>query len=121
MMSVHLAAARATAALPTLTPKHPPGAGLRMAGADKPAMRITADPRLATALASAVLIGLYPSRALAQDEAALRSYFEGRRVTVTIDMPGTSDGVDIQVDSPRPLDYQRYGDRLKADGAAIRA
>lgn len=57
----------------------------------------------------------------AQDEAALRSFFEGLRVTVTIDMPGTSDGVDIHADSSRPLDYQRYGERLKAYGIAIRA
>lgn len=64
---------------------------------------------------------MYAAPAAAQDESALRSFFEGKRVTVTIDVPGTSDGVDLQVDSPRPLDYQRYGDRLKAYGPAIRA
>ena len=64
---------------------------------------------------------MFAAPAAAQNESALRSFFEGKRVTVTIDMPGTSDGVDLQVDSPRPLDYQRYGDRLKAYGPAIRA
>jgi hypothetical protein len=59
--------------------------------------------------------------ALAQDEAALKAFFEGRRVTVKIDMPGTSDGVDIRVDSNRPLDSQQYGERLKQYGAAIHA
>ena len=59
--------------------------------------------------------------AFAQDEAALRSYFEGRRVTVKIDMPGTSDGVDLRADAPRPLDYARYGQRLKIYGPALRA
>lgn len=57
----------------------------------------------------------------AQDEAALRSYFEGRRVTVKIDMPGTSDGVDVHADASRPIDYGRYGERLKSYGTAIRA
>lgn len=57
----------------------------------------------------------------AQDEATLRTYFEGRRVTVKIDMPGTSDGVDVRTDASRPIDYQRYGDRLKTYGTAIRA
>jgi hypothetical protein len=55
----------------------------------------------------------------AQNEAALRSFFEGRRVALKIDMPGTSDGVDIHADASRALDYQRYGDRLKSYGTAI--
>jgi hypothetical protein len=84
-------------------------------------MRITPERRVTAALAFAALLILYAAPAAAQDESALRSFFEGQRVTVTIDMPGTSDGVDLQVDSPRPLDYQRYGDRLKANGTAIRA
>jgi hypothetical protein len=57
----------------------------------------------------------------AQDEAALRASFEGRRVTVKIDMPGTSDGVDVHAGASRPVDFQRYGDRLKSYGTAIRA
>ena len=72
-------------------------------------------------LACASFFQMFATGAAAQSESALRSFFEGRRVTVTIDMPGTSDGVDLQVDSPRPIDYQRYGDRLKAYGPAIRA
>ena len=34
--------------------------------------------------------------AAAQNEAALKSFFEGKRVTLKIDMPGTADGVDVQ-------------------------
>ena len=64
-------------------------------------------------------VGTVPARA--QDEQALRAFFEGHRVTVTLDMPGTSDGIDIQADSSRPLDAREYGDRIKANGAAIRA
>ena len=36
------------------------------------------------------------SPAGAQTEETLRAAFEGKRVTLRIDMPGTSDGVDIQ-------------------------
>jgi hypothetical protein len=57
----------------------------------------------------------------AQDEAALRTAFEGKRVTLRIDMPGTSDGVDVQGDARRALDFKEYGDRLKRYGTAIRA
>lgn len=84
-------------------------------------MRMTPEFRSTVVLVCASLLSMYASPAAAQDESALRSFFEGKRVTATIDMPGTSDGVDLQVDSPRPLDYQRYGDRLKAYGPAIRA
>jgi len=57
----------------------------------------------------------------AQDENALRAFFEGRRAVVTIDMPGTSDGIDVQVGAPTPLDFSEYGARVKANGVAISA
>jgi hypothetical protein len=60
--------------------------------------------------------------AAAQNEDALRSFFEGKRVTVKIDMPGTADGIDVRLDAGgRAIDYKRYGDRLKSYGSAIRA
>ena len=77
--------------------------------------------RLMAAIGAAAIVAVATSPAAAQDEAALRSFFEGRRVTLRLDMPGTSDGVDVEVDSSRPLDYQRYGQRLKEDGTAIRS
>jgi hypothetical protein len=58
---------------------------------------------------------------LAQSEAALKDYFEGKTVTVKLAMPGTEDGVDIYPLDSRPLDYTRYADRLKDNGTAIRA
>ena len=82
---------------------------------------MTSGFRRRVVLVGASVVSLGAAPAMAQDESTLRSFFEGQRVTVTLDMPGTSDGVDLQVDSPRPLDYQRYGDRLKAYGPAIRA
>ncbi len=57
----------------------------------------------------------------AQNEAALKSFFEGKRVTVKIDMPGSSDGVDVQGDARQAIDYPRYRDSLKRYGTAIRS
>lgn len=71
------------------------------------------------ALAAAVFLAL-AAPAAAQNEAALRAFFEGKRVALRIDMPGTSDGVDVRPDSGRPIDYQRHGERLKAHGTALR-
>ena len=69
-----------------------------------------------------VLLTLVPcTHAAAQDEAALKSFFEGHRVTVKVDMPGTSDGVDVYADANRPIDFHRYGDELKSYGTAIAA
>jgi hypothetical protein len=59
--------------------------------------------------------------AAAQNETALKSYFEGKRVTLRMDMPGTSGGVDVETDASRAVDYQRYRDDLKRYGTAIRA
>ena len=70
--------------------------------------------------AAALLVAL-AAPAAAQNEDALRSFFEGKRVAVKIDMPGTSDGVDVNADASHSLDYRLYGDRLKANGASLRA
>ena len=59
--------------------------------------------------------------AAAQSEAALKSYFEGRHVMVRLDMPGTSDGVNVFADGKRPLDFGAYRDDLKKYGTAIHA
>jgi hypothetical protein len=59
--------------------------------------------------------------AAAQSEEALRSFFEGKRVAVKMDMPGTSDGVDVHADGGRPVDFRVYGDRLKTFGTALHA
>ncbi|HKU61483.1 MAG TPA: hypothetical protein VJQ44_09730 [Gemmatimonadales bacterium] len=64
---------------------------------------------------------LSPALAAAQTEAALKSYFEGRPVTLKLAMPGTESGVDIYPTDPKPLDYPRYAERLKENGTAIRA
>ena len=67
------------------------------------------------ATAAAVLLAL-SAPAGAQTEEALRTAFEGKRVMLRIDMPGTSDGVDVHGDARHALDYKEYGDRLKRYG-----
>jgi hypothetical protein len=59
--------------------------------------------------------------ARAQTEDALKSFFEGKRVALRIDMPGTSDGVEIRPMSHEPLDYARYREELVKYETAIRA
>jgi hypothetical protein len=74
-----------------------------------------------TASLTIVLLLSLAVPARAQSEAALRSFFEGKRVTVKLDMPGTAAGIDVNMDDRRPIDYKTYGERLKFNGASIRA
>jgi hypothetical protein len=60
------------------------------------------------------------SPALAQNEAALREYFEGKSVRVKIDMPATQEGIDVYPDARRPLDFGVYSNRVKSYGIAVR-
>jgi hypothetical protein len=59
--------------------------------------------------------------AAAQNEAALKAYFEGKRIAVRLDMPGDSDGVDVHADAKVAVDYGKYKDKLKRYGTAIHA
>ncbi|MBI4468013.1 MAG: hypothetical protein HY650_01690 [Acidobacteria bacterium] len=56
----------------------------------------------------------------AQSEARLKQYFEGRQVTLKIDMPATKDGVNVRTDRDQPFDYGEYGNRIKRYGKSIR-
>src|SRR6185295_4478045 len=78
-------------------------------------------PVVISVVVAAAIIAAMALPAQAQDASALRAFFEGNRVALKIDMPGSSDGVAVHADSGRPLDYQHYGDRVKSYGAAIRA
>jgi hypothetical protein len=55
----------------------------------------------------------------AQNPDALAPYFEGKQVTVKIDMPATQKGVDIYPNRPQPLDAKSYGDRMKQFGVSL--
>jgi hypothetical protein len=69
-----------------------------------------------------IVIGLtcLTNVAAAQNEAALRAAFEGKTVTVKIDMPGTSKGVDIFPMNQMPLDVRELAERLKEYGTALK-
>lgn len=56
----------------------------------------------------------------AQDERSLRRAFEGKHVTVHLDMPASSEGVDVFPGSNRPIDFQKLAGRLKKYGVAIK-
>src|SRR6266446_5954455 len=74
--------------------------------------------RISTVFAAAIVFASV-SPVAAQNEGALKSFFEGKRVTLRIDMPGTSDGVDVQGDAKQAIDYPRYRDSLKRYGTSI--
>jgi hypothetical protein len=68
-----------------------------------------------------LLLAVLASPAVAQSEGALKSYFEGTRVTLRMDMPGAADGVDVRPDAGRAIDYKEYGNDLKRYGTSIRS
>lgn len=72
-------------------------------------------------LVSIVLLLTLAAPAAAQDEADLKYFFEGRLVTLRVDMPGTKDGVNVHPEFRRSIDYGRYRDDLRRFGIAIRA
>ena len=53
-------------------------------------------------------------------ESALRNAFIGKQVLLKIDMPGTQKGVDLHFDRESPMDWEEYGNRIKAFGPALR-
>jgi hypothetical protein len=54
----------------------------------------------------------------AQSEQDLRQYFEGKTVSLKIDIPATRDGVNIYPERDNPLDYSEYSTRLKRYGTS---
>src|ERR1700754_2947862 len=69
-------------------------------------------------LSAAVLCGA--RGAVAQNPDMLSPFFEGKQVTVKIDMPGTQKGIDVYPDRQQPLDAKSYGDRMKEFGVSLR-
>src|SRR5688572_3994013 len=67
-----------------------------------------------------LLLGLSARPAVAQTEAALRAYFEGKSVTVNVEMPGSDDGVDVYPAKSQPIDFRKHAARLKQYGTAIK-
>ena len=65
-------------------------------------------------------IALLAHRAHAQNESALRQAFEGKVVTVRIDMPATSKGVDVYPLDPMAVDFREVAQRLKDNSTSLR-
>ncbi len=101
---------------PAEAPTAPPSP--RPAGSDTTPSGGLRASRVAGVLSLAV-VGL-TAVGHAQDERYLKQAFEGQRVTVLIDMPATSQGIDLFPGSSRPLDFQKYAARLKEDGVSIK-
>ena len=74
---------------------------------------------MVTRIIPTLLLLALAAPAAAQNEAALKSYFEGKRITVRMDMPGDADGVDVHADARVAVDYGKYKDKLKRYGTAI--
>jgi hypothetical protein len=70
---------------------------------------------------AAVCALLVASPAFAQSEAALKEFFEGKRVIARLDMPAAQTGVDVYADARRTMNFEEYSNRLKAVGVSIRA
>ena len=67
-----------------------------------------------------LLLALTAAPALAQSEDQLRVFFEGKSVRVKLEMPGSSEGVDVHPGAAQPVDFPRHASRLKRFGTAIR-
>ncbi len=68
-----------------------------------------------------VLTTSIAATARAQDEMTLRGAFEGKMVTVKIDLPATSKGVELYPRDGTPLSVRELADRMKEFGPGIKA
>jgi hypothetical protein len=53
-------------------------------------------------------------------EMALKRFFEGRSVTVRVDMPASSSGIDLYPEREYPLDFSKVADRIRTSGVSVR-
>jgi len=58
--------------------------------------------------------------AQAQNEAALRAAFEGKQLTVKVDMPATSKGIDVFPQESAPVNWREVANRMKEYGTALK-
>jgi hypothetical protein len=58
--------------------------------------------------------------ALAQNEGILRQAFEGKVVTVKIEMPATQKGIDVYPLDPMPVNFREVAQRLKDNSTALK-
>ncbi len=68
---------------------------------------------------SCLLVIALASPSAAQDERTLKSFFEGKTVTVKIDMPATQQGIDVHPEYSPSVDFDSYSSRIKNYGKSI--
>jgi len=71
-----------------------------------------------TILGALLVVAAAPLRA--QNEAVLRQAFEGKVVSVNIDMPATQKGVDVYPLDPMPVNFREVAERLKDNSTSLR-
>jgi len=71
-------------------------------------------------IGTAVALALVARGAAAQNEGALRAAFEGKTVAVRIDMPATSQGVNVYPQDAMPVNFREVAQRLKDNGTALK-
>jgi hypothetical protein len=67
---------------------------------------------------AALSLGVRPLAA--QTEEALRAAFEGKVVTVKLDMPATNKGVEVFPQQTMPVNFREVADRIKENGVALK-
>lgn len=81
-------------------------------------IRTVASTALTAGLA---LVLTVPLSASSTRERMLKDQFEGMRVVVRVDMPGTKDGVNVYPGYGRDLDVNEYRNNLRRYGVALQA
>jgi len=71
-------------------------------------------------LAALGVLCAFAGTARAQTELDLRNAFEGKTVTVKIDLPATDDGIDVYPQRRPALAYPDYAKRIKQFGTSVR-
>lgn len=54
-----------------------------------------------------------------QNEQALKEYFEGKMVTIKLDMPATQKGIDLYPLRKPVINFDQYGNRIKEFGVSV--
>src|SRR5439155_19245230 len=89
----------------------------RAPGEGSPLMRRKTPMRTTIAIL-ALVTAASPARAQSEDH--LRAFFEGKTVRLKLDVPGSSEGVDVSPGTAQPVDFPRHASRLKRFGTAYR-
>jgi hypothetical protein len=73
-----------------------------------------------TVVAASFFLIVATAGAADEAEHALRHFFEGRYVTVLIDMPASQAGVDVYPEREYPLDYGKASSQIGQNGVSLR-